>query len=120
MIARTNVTEQTVQIWIKGDHPAIGGEVPEGALFEAGFYGNIFADPEAQYYCKGSSQGIVAAKREGRTCTSGNGQACGFTKYDKCFKHDRCQDSGVDGEVPANCEADGPETYHTIATYIVP
>ena len=120
MLARTNVAELTVQIWIQGDHPVLGEGVPEGALFEAGFYGNLFADPDAQYYCEGSKEGIVAAKREGRTCTSNDGQACGFTTFSQCSERTRCDEVGSDGNVPANCRAKGPETFRTIATYIVP
>ncbi len=72
LLARTNVSGQVVRIWMKADHEAVGWEAPAGALFEAAFYGNLFDDPEAQYYCKGSSEGLVAAQREGRTCTSGS------------------------------------------------
>ena len=120
LLARTNVTGQTVQIWVAGDHDALGWEAPEGALLEAGFYGNLFAGSDEQYYCKGSNQGVVAAKREGRTCTSGGGKTCGFTKYGKCIAHDRCDAGGPDGDVPTNCRAEGAEAYRTIATYVVP
>ena len=120
LLARTNVTGTSVHVWMKADHEAIGWEAPEGALFEAGFYGNLFVDPEAQYYCKGTKEGIVAAKREGRTCTSGGGQACGFTKFNKCSKNTRCDEVGPNEDVPANCRAEGDARYHTIATYVVP
>lgn len=120
LLARTNVTGQTVQIWVKGDHEALGWEAPEGALLEAGFYGNLFADPEGQYYCKGTHQGIVAAKREGRTCSSAAGAACDFTKLGKCHKPTRCELVGPDGDVPANCRATDSTTYHTVATYVLP
>lgn len=120
LLARTNVSGQTVTIWVTGDHEALGWEAPTGALFEAGFYGNLFEDPEGQYYCKGSSQGVVAAKREGRTCTSGSGEACDFTKYSKCSKPDRCEAGGPNDDVPVGCTAEGPTAFHTIATYVVP
>lgn len=120
LLARTNVSGQTVQIWVKGDHEALGWGAPEDAVFEAGFYGNLFVDPEGQYYCKGEAGGIVAAKREGRTCTSGGGAACEFTKLGKCEKPSRCDLVGPNEDVPANCRVTGAATYHTIATYVVP
>jgi hypothetical protein len=118
LLARTNVTGETVHIWMKGDHEALGWEAPTGVLFEAGFYGNLFQDPAGQYYCKGASQGTVAAKREGRTCTSGDG--CGFIKYSKCSQPDRCQSGGPDDDVPVGCTAEGDTPFHTVATYVLP
>jgi hypothetical protein len=118
LLARTNVSGEQVQIWMKGDHEALGWSAPAGVELEAAFYGNLFADPEDQYYCKGTKEGLVAAQREGRTCTSGSG--CDFVKYSTCFTHERCNLDGPNQDVPTNCKAGGYAPYHTVASYVLP
>jgi hypothetical protein len=121
LLARTNAEGETVTIWMKGDHAALDWSAPVGAVLEAGFYGNLFAAPEAEYLCKGSSQAVVAARREGRTCSSSN--SCDFTTYTNCTNHSRCTLDGPNGDVPTNCKSGSQATsaaYHTIATYVVP
>lgn len=115
LLARTNVSGETVMIWIQADHPAIGYGVPEGLVHEASWYGNLFAGPEEQYLCKGAPSGPAAAKRDGRTCSLGQG--CGFTKYPHC-DHGRCTLAGPDDDVPIDCTAAGAATHHTISTYV--
>ncbi len=117
LLARTNASGQLVQVWFKGDHEAIGWDAPQGALFEAGFFGNLFADPLDQHYCKGTGKGMTAARREGRTCSSGND--CDFVKHSKCFADDLCARVGPNADVPADCTVDDA-SLHTIATYVVP
>lgn len=117
LLARTNVSGQSVMIWIRADHPAIGYDLPEDELVhEASWYGNLFAGPGEQYLCKGAPGSTASAVHEGRTCT--NGQTCGFTKYGKCNKHDRCTMAGPEGDVPTSCVAEGSDTYATISTYL--
>jgi len=123
LLARTNISGSTVKIWVKGEHEAIGWQAPSNAVFEGAFYGNLFADPDGQYLCKGSALAVVAARREGRTCSSGSGGACDFKAYSDCYTHSRCTAGGPDGDVPTNCKAGSQATtapYHTIATYVVP
>lgn len=116
LLARTNVSGQDVTIWIQADHPAIGYGAPGALVHEASWYGNLFADPEDQYLCRGQPGAVAAAKHEGRTCVQG--QACGFTKYGKCNKHDRCAMAGPNGDVPLDCVAEGAATWHTISSYL--
>jgi hypothetical protein len=119
LLARTNVSGQSVTIWIQADHPAIGYGIPEGLVHEASWYGNLFAGSDEQYLCKGEPGGAAQAKHEGRTCSSG--QTCGFTKYGKCNKHDRCTMAGPDDDVPIDCVSDvgSPNpSYHTISSYL--
>jgi hypothetical protein len=116
LLARTNASGEAVTLWLRADHPAIGFEVPEDLIYEAGWYGNLFTGLEEQYLCKGAPNGPAQAKHEGRTCSQGG--TCGFTKYDKCSKHDRCTMAGPDDDVPTDCVAEGTATYHTIATYL--
>ncbi len=119
LLARTNVSEETVDIWVQADHPAIGfGHNPEEPVYEASFYGNLFEDPDAGYYCKGSARGLALARLEGRTCTQGN--TCGFTKFGKCKKHSRCEKAAPG--VWINCKSGhknnlGP-SYNTLAVFV--
>lgn len=116
LLARTNVSGQSVMIWIQADHPAIGYGVPEGLVHEASWYGNLFAGPEDQYLCKGAPGAAATAKHEGRTCSQG--QTCGFTKYGKCNKHDRCTLAGPEADVPIDCVAEDAATWRTISSYL--
>ncbi|MCX4247111.1 hypothetical protein [Paraliomyxa miuraensis] len=118
LLARTNESGETVGIWMRGDHPALGAAVPEDTVLEAGFWGNLFVDSDEVFYCKGSGKGVVAAKREGRTCSGG---ACGFTKYPKCTHQSRCEFVGPDADVPSDCKSGqhgDSAPYRTIATYV--
>jgi hypothetical protein len=117
MLARTNVSGEPVLVWFASNHPAIGDEVPEGLIHEAGWFGNLFASPDEQYLCKGAPSGPAAAMRDGRTCVQG--QACGFTKYPHC-DHGRCTLAGPTGELPIDCVPNGPgaTAYATISTYV--
>lgn len=118
LLARTNVSGQSVTLWIQSDHPAIGYGIPDALVHEASWYGNLFTGDDEQYLCKGTPGSGANAKHEGRTCSTGNN--CGFTKLGKCKKHDRCTMAGPDGKVPIDCvsnEASAP-LYHTISTYL--
>jgi hypothetical protein len=123
LLARTNVSGQTVHIGIAGDHEALGVQPPSGAVLEAGFYGNLFAAGGGRYLCKGSALSVVAAFREGRTCSMGGGASCGFTAYADCSSFSRCTLDGPNQDVPSNCKAGSTATsqpYHTVATYVIP
>lgn len=116
VLARTNHTGENVRIWMQADHPEIGFGVPGEAVLEAGFFGNLFAGTDEKFYCKGEPTGNVAAKREGRTCSSGS-NTCEFIKLNNCSQ--RCDLVGAHEDVPANCWYDSSvDRYHTIATYI--
>lgn len=119
LLARTNVSGEMVQIWVGGEHEALDSEGPEGTLLEGAFYGNLFNDPEGKYICEGSTHALVAARRQGRTCSNGS---CGFTEYKNCHSHSRCTMDGPHG-VPSNCKTGKHATsapYHTIVTYVSP
>ncbi|MCA9706649.1 MAG: hypothetical protein KDK70_12420 [Myxococcales bacterium] len=122
ILARTNVSEEEILVWVQSDHASIGFGQPEGLVHEASWYGNLFADPPEQYFCDGTKGGNVAAKRAGRTCSQGSGKKCGFTNTGDCDKHDRCTMAGPDADVPVDCKAGKKKSYsapyHTIATYL--
>lgn len=116
LLARTNASGQSVTIWIQADHPAIGYGTPGGLVHEASWYGNLFTGDDDQYLCKGDPGSGALAKHEGRTCSTGNN--CGFTKFKKCKKQNRCTMAGPDGDVPTSCKAEDDATWRTISTYL--
>lgn len=123
LLARTNGSGNEVVIWIQGEHEGVGYGVPEGAVLEAAFYGNLFVDSDERYLCKGSRHDVVEAHRNGRTCSFGWGDDCDFTMYRSCSKKNRCDFTGPNQDVPSNCRSGKKATsapMHTIATYIVP
>lgn len=119
LLARTNVSGETVQIFVAGDHEALVAAPPVGTVLEAAFYGNLFEDPAGKYLCRGSLLGAVAARREGRTCSLG--QACDFRKYNSCTALSRCtlDEQGVPGNCKTGLFAQSAP-YHSIATYVMP
>jgi len=121
LLARTNVSGATVSIFVSAEHEALTWEAPAGTVLEAGFYGNLFADPDGRYLCKGSSQAVVAARRDGRTCSASG--LCHFTRYSDCTNHSRCTMAGPNQDIPTNCKTGSQATsapYHTIATFVEP
>lgn len=125
LMARTNVSGEQVDLWLRAAHPAIGEQTnllyPH---YEASFFGNLFEGPEAAHYCEGTITGPLLAQLEGRTCAGLTEQECGFTKYTGCAVTQRCeypllgllglQASARDcmvGDLP------GPSR-HTISTYV--
>jgi hypothetical protein len=123
LLARTNVSGETVQISIKGDHEALNWDAPSGAVLEGAFYGNLFVAPEDRFLCRGSTLDVVAAFREGRTCSLVSSEACEFTAYSNCSSFSRCTYDGPNNDVPTNCKSGSLASsapYHTIATYVVP
>jgi hypothetical protein len=128
LLARTNVSEQTVYIWMRGDHPAIGeGTSLSYPSYEASFFGNLFADSASQHFCKGTVVGPLLGQLRGRTCAALVGQPCGFVEYELCELQQRCMFSvsgllglGI-GDSPKNCIAGplpGGPAFHTISTYV--
>jgi len=121
MLARTNVNAQTIQISLRADHPAIGlNAVPGYDVYEGSFYGNFFADPDAQYMCAGNEQQQVLSHLQGRTCSDSD-TTCGFTLYEQCEVTDRCAFVEIDGgKVAGGCTADGDTTeFKTITVYLL-
>jgi hypothetical protein len=128
LLARTNVSGQTVSIWMRADHPAIG----EGAnaLFpthEASFFGNLFADPPSRRYCQGTVVGPLLGQLQGRTCAGLLGGSCGFIVHTGCALEKRCKYPAVGllglpvGDSPKNCivgPVSGGAAHHTISTYV--
>jgi hypothetical protein len=130
LLARTNVSGRAVSIWMRADHPAIGeGASLEYPTREASFFGNLFADSSAEYFCEGNAAGPLVAQLKGRTCAGLTTESCGFTKYTACEEQHRCSfgagsELGLDvTRSPANCiageVADG-HSFHTISTYVGP
>lgn len=120
MLARTNVNAETIQLSLRADHPAIGlARVKHYNVYEGSFYGNIFADPDAQFVCAGSQQGSALDHLVGRTC-SDDPAACGFELYQDCDQTARCTEQKIKGDtLVSECHADGDASpYHTINVYL--
>ncbi|MEM9456263.1 MAG: hypothetical protein AAGF11_18925 [Myxococcota bacterium] len=121
LLARTNVSEQNVDLWLQADHPAIGYGLPAGVTMtlEGAFYGNLFWTGSFLYYCEGAQSGNIAATRDGRTCSTGG---CGFSNFGSCTQvAGRCTMGGPNGDVPINCREGKPyydPQWPTIATYL--
>lgn len=118
LMARTNPIGQTTDIWLQGDHPALGfGEDPELPNYEGSYYGNIFAPTQIGRTCEGSDEGLAAAAATGRTCASDE-DACGFVSDGDCILDADC-DLTDDGLLPVTCRIDpaGPD-YPVISVYV--
>lgn len=122
LLARTNASGETVGLWLAADHPAIGlGHGPDEPIYEATFYGNLFAEPEARYVCRGpqAAGGQLGAWLQGRTCGGLPLEDCGFTDLGGCADDDRC---GFDNGFAVEC-ADGDDPtlgtpHHSISTFV--
>jgi hypothetical protein len=92
LLARTNVSGETVGLWLSADHPALGlGHSPDQPMYEATFYGNVFEDPDAQHLCRGlEAGGGLGDFLQGRTCDGQPPAACGFSEWGACGDPDRC------------------------------
>jgi hypothetical protein len=129
MLARTNVSGETISIWMRADHPAIG----EGLsllypVYEASFFGNLFVEDGGRHYCEGTLlAGPLVSQLEGRTCAGLSAASCGFVKYTQCEAQHRCaypllgalglglQASARD--CIAGLISTGP-SFHTISTHV--
>ncbi len=123
VLARTNVSGQTVSLWLKGDHPELGfGSNVAYPHHEASFFGNLFAGPGQAYVCPGQASGTVIAKLQGRTCSNGPGGWCGFTSYSGCHTSTRCEIVGNAAQPTAvDCRAGATPSgapMRTISTYV--
>ena len=125
VLARTNVSGQTVSLWLKGDHPELGfGSNVAYPHYEASFFGNLFAGPGQAYVCPGQTSGSVLAKLQGRTCSNTTGGWCGFTSYSGCTTTaaTRCEVVGTSAQPTAvDCLAGATpsgEPMRTISTYV--
>lgn len=115
MLARTNVSEQNISIWLRADHPALAAGSPAYPLYEASFFGNLFDAPEARYMCEGSEAAAVMAQLSGRTCSS-DPDACELEAYDDCEEEERCEFVDDDGTYAVDCMPAGTNvTHHTIS-----
>ena len=127
LLARTNVSGQTVALWLKGDHPELGtGTNLAYPIYEASFFGNLFANQASQHVCPGLLVGPLLAQLQGRTCSAVLGEYCDMTSYSACttlpLLSPRC---GVQGLVTAptltNCRRGSPPSgsgFHTISSYV--
>jgi hypothetical protein len=126
LLARTNVSEQAVPLWLKGDHPALGtGTNLAYPVYEASFFGNLFEDEDAQYMCKGLVVGPLLAQLDGRTCSATLGGYCDMTTYPLCsalpLLNPRCDFEGLLAPDVSECRsgsgANGPGR-RTISSYV--
>ena len=112
MLARVNKDATEVEISLRGPHDALvvtADERTEFDLEEGAFYGDIFADPQQFYACRGASlyTGDMSFESEGRGCAipDGTGKTlCGMTFAGNCAAFDAtgaaCRD---DGEYYGRC-----------------
>lgn len=118
MLARTNVSAQSVSIWLRADHPALTTGSPAYPIYEGSFFGNLFADPETRYLCQGSESAAVIAQQSGRTCSS-DPEACELEAYDDCEEEERCELVDDDGIFASDCMPAGTTLAHrTISVYL--
>ena len=125
VLARTNVSGQSVALWLKGDHPALGtGMDLSYPIYEASFFGNLFADEDAQYMCPGLLVGPLLAQLQGRTCSATLGGYCDMTSYSACtllpLLNARCGFQGLPtSPTLTNCRpGTSPDGLHTISSYV--
>lgn len=121
LLARTNVSEQEVELWLQADHPALGFDSsPDYPTYEASFFGNLFSGPDHEYVCPSSTLvGPLLAQLQGRTCSSAIG-GCESSSYTGCELH-RCSFVGLLQPTAVGCRAgllpSGPRL-NTISTYV--
>jgi hypothetical protein len=119
LLARTNVSGRSVELWLRADHEAIGsGKSLSYPTYEASFFGNLFASDGGRYICRGTLVNDVVAFLDGRTCSSELEADCGFTAFDDCWLEPRCDYVGVLFPMANDCVAPGAAAQHTITTYI--
>ena len=88
LLARTNYYGVSVQISMRGSHPALattGAETSTFKVAEGGFYGDLFASTQSWYACGSKRWTSTLAMDAQRTCAisqDGVTTMCGFTyKY---------------------------------------
>lgn len=122
LLARTNVSGQEIPLWLEGDHPALGtGTNLAYPFYEASFFGNLFADPDAQFMCLGPLVGPVVAQLQGRTCSGLTGGYCDMTQYSLCELTQRCDFQGLLSPFASDCrpgELASGSPLRTISTYV--
>lgn len=119
LLARTNVSGQTVSLWMRADHPAIGtGTSLRFPVYEASFFGNLFDGSGQKNICQGSVASSTVAFLDGRTCSAELGESCGFTKHNDCELAPRCTFWGLLQPTAVGCAPPSGAPYHTITTYI--
>jgi hypothetical protein len=126
LLAHVNATAAQVSIMLRGDHPALSGEVgTEGAAYtlrEGAFYGDIFRIIPAKHACSG--EGTTAL----RVCTNDIAglSPCGFTVPGDCTGYKGACEDDEDG-VYETCHASlvnpankSPAFAETITVYLMP
>jgi hypothetical protein len=126
LLARTNVSSNSVALRLVGEHPELGsGPTLAYPVYEASFFGNLFADDDAQYMCQGPLVGPLLAQLEGRTCAALVGGYCDMTPYLLCnalpLLNPRCDFAGLLTPMVSDCRpgasAGGPGM-RTISSYV--
>jgi hypothetical protein len=124
VLARTNVSGETVPLWLTGDHPELGfTTAPSYNHYEASFFGNLFAGPNQAYVCPvGQGAGAVLSQLQGRTCSNESGGWCGFTVYSSCLSSTRCELEGtLSSPTAVDCRAGATPSgtpMNTISSYV--
>jgi hypothetical protein len=122
VLARTNVSEQEVTLWLEGDHPALSTAAhPSHPHYEASFFGNLFAGPDQEYMCLGPVVGPLLAQLDGRTCSNLLLGGCEFESYMACDLAERCELEWGLTPTAIDCKAGMPPAgppLRTISTYV--
>jgi hypothetical protein len=120
LLARTNALGETVSIELVASHPAIGESRSQPQTYtyeEAGFYGNLFANPPRAYTCQGRQ--VVEASHHGRLCGLTPWESCGFENHvGACYDTGSC--SAESGDSYVGCKDDAGTSYRTITTFTMP
>jgi hypothetical protein len=93
VLAHVNTTGQNVQLWMVGDHPALGwGQNSSYPYQEGSFFGNIFVSPPTAQYCNGKDfdKGLVAGRLGANSGSPYVNPFAGGTSYckDQCTAQD--------------------------------
>jgi hypothetical protein len=120
LLARTNALGETVAIEMVASHPAIGDTRTQPGTYiheEAGFYGNLFANPPRAYTCQGRQ--VVEASHHGRVCGLTPWESCGFqNQVGACYDTNSC--SAESGDAYVDCRDGAGTSYRTITTFTAP
>jgi hypothetical protein len=120
LLARVNVSGETVDLWLAADHPAIGlGRDDLLSTYEATFYGNLFSGTEVRALCRGPQGGQAGDFLDDRTCDGQPPEMCGFSAWGECSAAGRCSKvNGFDTDCATGIDPLTGAHYNSISTFV--